>query len=379
MILIGTDDGIYRWYEGAGWPVFHSLQNRSIVGLSAPGPGMLIALDHEGAIFETANNGQEWRSIPLAAGCGHPTTLTAWGNPPCVVLASRSSSMWRRPFGAATPALVEAGATAPSRLSQTLSRTGAGKGLLTPGRWAAAPDRTVGWTRLGPLSTGKPSTGKSSGGKGSSAKGEKGAGQGSEVRALARLEGTPAPWFAAAKGAGLWRSTDQGASWKPCPGLTAEVQAIRPVPERPGTLYVATSDGCWLSTDAGQSWEERSGGLENARYLSAIEVKPGAPDVLLAGAAAQGPNETAATPYQGLEFSLYESKDGGKTWSLVRRGNPDRFENDLITDLRHDPAAPDNIVMALASGELWMTPNAGAFWTPLARKIRAARVLCPIA
>ena len=34
MILIGTDEGIYRWFEGAGWPVFHSLQDRAILGLA---------------------------------------------------------------------------------------------------------------------------------------------------------------------------------------------------------------------------------------------------------------------------------------------------------------------------------------------------------
>ena len=32
MILIGTEDGIYRWFEGASWPVFHSLQGRRVVG-----------------------------------------------------------------------------------------------------------------------------------------------------------------------------------------------------------------------------------------------------------------------------------------------------------------------------------------------------------
>ena len=45
MILIGTDEGIYRWFEGCGWPIFHSLQDRAIVGLASPGAGLLAAID----------------------------------------------------------------------------------------------------------------------------------------------------------------------------------------------------------------------------------------------------------------------------------------------------------------------------------------------
>jgi photosystem II stability/assembly factor-like uncharacterized protein len=136
---------------------------------------------------------------------------------------------------------------------------------------------------------------------------------------------------------------------------------------------VATADGVWLSTDGGQTWEERSGGLESHRQVRAIEVKPGAPETLLAGAA-------PATAAEGrLGYSLFESTNGGKSWSIVRRGIPDDFENDSIADIRHDPAAPDNVVVALASGEAWLTRNGGAYWSPLARQIRAIRALCAVA
>ncbi len=43
MMLIGTDDGIYRWFEGAPWPVFHALQGKSIANLAlAQGGGVAI-------------------------------------------------------------------------------------------------------------------------------------------------------------------------------------------------------------------------------------------------------------------------------------------------------------------------------------------------
>lgn len=368
MILIGTDDGIYRWFEGAAWPVFHSLQNRSIVDLTSPGPGVLVALDRAGHVLESVNNGQSWRTIPLAEGAGSPTALAAWGDSPFILLGTRTQGLARRPVGAPIPVYHDPNAPvqgfAPAWIGRARSLAAGATGLLASKQGASRADQATaklaGWTRLG-----VPSPGKSK--------------QHGVIRALAVGAGTSPIWYAAVRGAGLWRSADLGASWNQCPGLPVDVFAIRTVPERPGSVYVATSDGCWFSGDAGQTWEDRSGGLENARYLSTIEVKPGAPDVLLAGAAPRGPHDFASGPFDGLAFSLYESKDGGKAWSLVRRGNPDVFENDMIADLRHDPAAPDNVVLALTSGELWVTPNAGAFWMPLSRQIRAARKLCPVA
>lgn len=358
MILIGTDDGIYRWFEGLGWPIFHSLQYHAVVGLAAPGAGVLAALDRTGQVFESVNNGQDWHQVALPAEFGAPTALSAWDSPAQIVLAGRSPSLYRRVVGTPQPQYDEPapvgmgiGATLWGR-ARTLA--GGATAMVAPrsGVRTVRADRETarlaGWNRLGFP------------GKG-------------EVRLLATGPGTPGSWFASVGSAGLWRSTNLGTSWQQCPGLPAQVLALR---SAPGRLYAATSDGCWTSADDGQTWEDRSGGLENARYLSAIEVKPGAPDVLLCGAAPKAPDTSSAAPFQGHGFSLYESNNGGKTWTHARRGNPDVLQFDTIADIRHDPAAPENIVMAFGSGELWVTRNAGAFWMPLARQIRAARVLC---
>lgn len=364
MILIGTDAGIYRWFEGCGWPIFHALQDRSVVGLASPGGGVLVAIDRGGQVLESLNNGQEWRNLPLPEGAAAPAAVAVCGTPPAIVLATRPLALHRRALGAPVPRIAEPKpANGPAWLGRARQVAGGATALIASRRTAAPIDPKVaaqgGWTRLGAVPA-------------------RGAGRAPEVRALAIGAGTPAPWYAAVRAAGLWRSTDQGASWTQCSGLPTEVLAVRAPRERPGTVYAATADGCWASTDGGQTWEDRSGGLEKTRYLSAIEVKPGAPDTLLAGAAPKGPDEASSAPFQGLEFSLFESSNGGKTWTLVRRGNPDILEHDTIADLRYDPAAPDNAIMALSSGELWTTPNAGAFWVPLARQIRAARCLCAV-
>jgi photosystem II stability/assembly factor-like uncharacterized protein len=196
------------------------------------------------------------------------------------------------------------------------------------------------------------------------------------IRELTVDVGPDSFWFASVVGKGLWKSSDAGKSWESCTGLPAEVLAVRGVTDRPERLVAATEEGCWMSNDFGQTWESRSAGLESAPYVSAIAVHPTQPDRLLAGAAPQAPSKA---PSDDLNFALYETTDGGTSWSpVVKRGNPEHLERDVITDIRHDPVAPDNILVALSSGELWGTRNGGFYWVPLARQIRAARVLCPV-
>lgn len=361
MILIGTNEGIYRWSEGAGWPVFHGLQDREVVGLVSPGRGMLTALSASGEVLESENNGMDWRVLPLPEGVERPTTIAADLKTAGVVVASRPMGLYGRRVGAATPRAKPA----PVGMGSTMVHRARGladgaTALIAPGRKRVAPTldaiRLAGWSAL--PSPPVPKTGVAP-----------------EVRALAEVGGS---WFAAVGGAGLWRTTDLGKAWVQCEGLPAEVYGVRGVPGRAGQVWSATHEGCRLSVDGGITWEDRSAGLEGARHVRAIEVKPGAPDVLLAGAAPQAPFEIKAASRQGLNFGLYESVNGGKSWTQVLRSFPDVLEYDTITDIRFDPADAENALVALGSGELWVTRNGGFYWGPLARQIRAARVLCAV-
>jgi photosystem II stability/assembly factor-like uncharacterized protein len=366
MLYIGTDDGIYRWRHGTPWPVFHSLQGRGIVDLVSPGGGTLVAVDNAGRAWETLDNGQSWQELSLPSGAERPTASAIVGAPGALVMATRPLGLALRAIGPNAPvrrrpnplAVAESRAAALlSRGARTLAaraRGGTAVAEPAPPPPAPAPDLD-GWTALGVPAV------------------EPGPAAPPAIRALVPGQGV---WFAAVVGAGLWRSTDGGRTWAACPGLPAEVYAIRMAPKPEGLVALATSDGCWISTDHGQTWEDRSGGLEKARHLRALEIKPGNPNYLLAGATPVAPGEGPVAPRGGLQFALYESKDGGKTWVHVRRGFPEVLEFDTITDIRFDPSDTDYAVVALASGELWSTRSDGLWWEPLARQIHAARVLC---
>jgi len=364
MILIGTDAGIYRWFDGCGWPIFHSLQDRPIVDLASPGGGVLVALDREGAVYESVGNGQDWRTIPLAEGAGRPSALGVWGTSSAAVIVlatARPLGLYRRVLGAPVPRLkVQRRPASPALVHRARSLAEGATDLLVRRRNLTTDPRAAraaGWTALGVPK----------------------AGSGTEIRTLAFGPGENDPWFASVRGAGLWRSTDLGVNWSRCAGLPDEVYALRVAAKQAGTVWAGTSNGCWVSTDGGQTWEERSNGLDKGRFVSALEVKPGAPNTLLAGVGPFAPEAAAANTQPNVGYALFESTDGGKSWShITKKNHPEVIERDAIVDIRYDPAAPDNIVDAFASGEVRVSRNDGAYWAPIAiaRQTRAARVLC---
>lgn len=304
MILIGTDDGIYRWFEGTPWPVFHGLQGRAVVALASRGGGTLAAADAEGRAWESGNNGLDWREVPPPAWAGGATALAMVGTPATLLLATSSSGLYRRDLGG-------------NGWSPTANPTAQAKGAAPAVRClAASPDL-----------------------------------------------------FAAVAGEGLWRSTDLGASWSRCEGLPDEVLSVH---ASGSNVLVGTADGGWSSADGGATWT-RLGAPEQAPRFSTLEAQPDDPRHLYAGAS--GPAKGGERPVS----YLYESRDGGKTWTHVfNKGFPEDLEDDTIADIRFNPSNTDYAVVALASGEMWSTRNGGDWWEPLARQVKGVRTVCAV-
>lgn len=100
-------------------------------------------------------------------------------------------------------------------------------------------------------------------------------------------------------GAGIFRSADAAASWSfSSSGLSAwQGQAIAFDPQQPTVVYLAASQAVFKSTDSGATWMEIQ-----AKSSRAIAVDPFQSSHLLAELSGQG---------------LFESHDGGITWSAV--------------------------------------------------------------
>jgi photosystem II stability/assembly factor-like uncharacterized protein len=101
------------------------------------------------------------------------------------------------------------------------------------------------------------------------------------VYALAAVPGSATDLYAGTT-AGVFKSTDAGASWA-ATGFTTNTKALLVDPDNPTTVYAGTYNaGVSVSTDGGSTWEAMNEGLDVLKILS-LGIRPGAEPVLYAG------------------------------------------------------------------------------------------------
>ncbi len=151
--------------------------------------------------------------------------------------------------------------------------------------------------------------------------------------------------FAGTYGAGVFLSTNDGASWTaantPFSGFSRMIQV--------GTnLFAGTDLGVFLSTNNGQSWTAVSGGLTNATVLSL---------------AVSGTNLFAGT-YGG---GVFLSTNNGTSWTAINSG----LTNTTVLSL----AVSGTNLFAGTYGGVFLSTNNGTNWTAVNSGLTNATVL----
>ena len=153
--------------------------------------------------------------------------------------------------------------------------------------------------------------------------------------------GQPMTYYMGGTGGGIWKTTDDGISWKNVSDgffNTGTVGALAVAESNPNIVFagmgehaargVMTSmgDGIYKSTDAGKTWKHM--GLDFTRHISDVIIHPSNPDIIFV--AAQGAQYGASE-----DRGIYRSKDGGQNWEKVLYINANTGASSLSMDMKN--------------------------------------------
>ena len=172
------------------------------------------------------------------------------------------------------------------------------------------------------------------------------------------VQGIPGPsktLYVAAAGGGIWKSGNNGITWKPifddkdiiafgmlaiAPSDTNVIYAGTGEPNSRNTIE--PGNGMYKSTDGGTHWTHV--GLVNSQHIGRIVVDPRNANTVYV--AALGPAWKS-----GGERGLYKTTDGGATWKLIKAPANDKTG---AIDVAIDPSNPDVLYMSM--WERYRTP-----------------------
>ncbi len=208
---------------------------------------------------------------------------------------------------------------------------------------------------------------------------------GGRIVDVAVVENKPAVMYVASASGGLWKTVNNGTTWKPVfeREATVSLGAVAVAPSDPEIVWVGTGeanprnsvswgDGVYRSTDGGRIWTHA--GLKDSAHIGRIVIHPKNPRIVYVAALGRlwGPNR---------ERGLFKTTDAGRTWRRVKFINEDTGFIDLVMDpkdpnilyaaayqVRRGPFAGGNPAVQTGPGSgLFKSTDGGESWFRLKR------------
>jgi hypothetical protein len=187
--------------------------------------------------------------------------------------------------------------------------------------------------------------------------------------------------FAAISAAGVFRSDDDGESWRPAnrglhsegiPDAAAEVghcvHRIALHPSRPDVLFMQKHWDVMRSDDGGDSWHEISGNLPSD-FGFPIDVHSHEPETVYV---VPIKSDSEHYPPDG-RLRVYRSRTGGNEWEPLTAGLPQShcYVNVLRDSMAVDGLDRCGIYFGTTGGQVYASADEGDSWTAIARDLPA--------
>jgi photosystem II stability/assembly factor-like uncharacterized protein len=162
-------------------------------------------------------------------------------------------------------------------------------------------------------------------------------------------------WLGSVSG-GIWKTTDGGASWAPLADFLTNLAVSSMVidPTNPKVLYAGTGEGyfngdsirgagVFKTTDGGATWNQlpQTAASPNWYYVDRLAISPADNQVILAA----------------TRSGIWRSSDGGTTWSR-------RLTTSFMFDINFDPTDPSKAIASGDNGAVRYSTDGGLTWNP---------------
>ncbi len=191
----------------------------------------------------------------------------------------------------------------------------------------------------------------------------------------------PGRIYIAISAAGVFRSEDGGASWKPInrglksshmPDPEVEVghciHRIALHPSRPDVLFMQKHWDVMRTDDAGESWQEVSGNLPSD-FGFPIDVHAHEPETIYV---VPIKSDGEHFPPEG-KLRVYRSRTGGNDWEPLTNGLPqgDCYVNVLREAMAVDQLDSCGIYFGTTGGQVYASADSGDHWKAIVRDLPA--------
>jgi hypothetical protein len=185
--------------------------------------------------------------------------------------------------------------------------------------------------------------------------------------------------FVAISAAGVFRSDDSGATWRPTnrglqsqfmPNPEAEVghcvHRIAMHPSRPDVLFMQKHWDVMRSDNGGELWQEVSGNLPTD-FGFPIDVHAHEPDTIYVVPIT---SDSEHFPPDG-KLRVFRSRTGGNEWEALTNGLPQRdcYVNVLRDAMAVDSLDPCGVYFGTSGGQVYVSADAGDSWMPIVRDL----------